>query len=65
MLSRRSLLTSHAGSESIALVRRVGGAAGAVFERMDAFARRWTTASLLLLTLAGLFAGLMLQAATK
>jgi NADH:ubiquinone oxidoreductase subunit 5 (subunit L)/multisubunit Na+/H+ antiporter MnhA subunit len=64
-LSQRSLLTSHAGSESIALLRRVGGAAGAVFERLDAFARRWTSASVLLLTLAGLFAGLMLQAATK
>lgn len=62
-LSRRSLLTAHARSESNAMVRRVGGAAGAVFERLDAFTRRWISASVLLLALAGLFGWLMVRGA--
>jgi hypothetical protein len=43
------------------LLRRVAGAAGVAFERLDEFARRWSSASVLLLTLAGLFAWLMVR----
>jgi NADH:ubiquinone oxidoreductase subunit 5 (subunit L)/multisubunit Na+/H+ antiporter MnhA subunit len=63
-LSRRSLLTAHNRAESSAW-RRVGSAVGAVFERLDEFTRRWASASVLLLSLAGLFAWLMVQGATR
>jgi hypothetical protein len=41
--------------------RRTMVAAGVAFERLDEFARRWTSASVLLLAVAGLFAWLMIQ----
>jgi NADH:ubiquinone oxidoreductase subunit 5 (subunit L)/multisubunit Na+/H+ antiporter MnhA subunit len=65
MLSRRSLLTAHNRAESSTMVRRAGGAVGAIFERLDEFARRWASASILLLSLAGLFAWLMIQGVAR
>jgi hypothetical protein len=62
-LSRRSL--SAIATDGGGYVRRIMGPAGAVFERMDEFARRWTSANVLLLSLAGLFAWLMVQGATR
>jgi multicomponent Na+:H+ antiporter subunit D len=58
-LSRRSLSAVAAADDGY--VRRIMGPAGAVFERMDEFARRWTSASVLLLSLAGLFTWLMIK----
>ena len=58
-LSRRSLSAVAAADDGS--VRRIMGPAGAVFERMDEFARRWTSASVLLLSLAGLFTWLMVK----
>jgi len=57
-LARRRLFAPEgagaAGTEG--LVRRASVAAGAAFERADAFARRWPSASLSLLAVAALFA---------
>ncbi|MBP6534207.1 MAG: hypothetical protein KA218_04050 [Arenimonas sp.] len=58
-MSRRSLLVETADGGGFA--RRFMVAAGVAFERLDEFARRWTSASILLLALAGLFAWLMIQ----
>jgi multicomponent Na+:H+ antiporter subunit D len=61
-LSRRSLL----GAEGVGAaadggpMRRAMAAVGVGFEQADAFARRWTSASIGLLTLAALFGWLML-----
>jgi multicomponent Na+:H+ antiporter subunit D len=60
-ISRRSLSAVAAADDGY--VRRIMGPAGAVFERMDAFVRRWTSASVLLLSLAGLFTWLMVRGA--
>jgi formate hydrogenlyase subunit 3/multisubunit Na+/H+ antiporter MnhD subunit len=60
-LARGSLFNPDAGADSAGLLRRVAGAAGVAFERLDEFARRWSSASVLLLTLAGLFAWLMVR----
>ena len=59
-MSRRSLLAERADG---GFARRAMVAAGAAFERLDEFARRWTSASILLLALAGLFGWLMVQGA--
>jgi formate hydrogenlyase subunit 3/multisubunit Na+/H+ antiporter MnhD subunit len=64
-MARASLLNPGAGSGSTGLLRRAVGAAGTAFERLDEFARRWTSASVLLLALAGLFAWLMIQGAVR
>jgi multicomponent Na+:H+ antiporter subunit D len=58
-MSRRSLLAERADGGGFA--RRAMVAAGVAFERLDEFARRWTSASVLLLAVAGLFAWLMIQ----
>ncbi len=62
-LARGSLFNPDAGADSGGLLRRAAGAAGVAFERLDEFARRWTSASVLLLALAGLFAWLMVRGA--
>lgn len=62
-MSQRSL--SVAANADDGYVRRIMGPVGAIFERLDEFARRWTSASILLLVLAGLFAWLMIQGATS
>jgi hypothetical protein len=56
-LSRRSLFSADATDGP---VRRVTVAAGKGFEQADSFLRRWPSASLALLTLAGVFAWSML-----
>ena len=47
-LARGSLFPPGATSGPSGALRRAAGAAGVALERLDAFARRWTSASLLL-----------------
>ncbi|MFZ4535756.1 hypothetical protein [Propionivibrio sp.] len=47
------------------MVRRTTVALGVAFEQADAFLRRWSSASLSLLTLAALFGGLLLIGTPK
>ncbi len=62
-ISRRSLLVETADGAGFA--RRFMVAAGVAFERLDEFARRWTSASIMLIVFAGLFAWLMIQGAVR
>jgi hypothetical protein len=55
-LSRRSLTGS---GDTDGSMRRAAVGVGRGFEQVDAFLRRWPTAGLALLTLAGAFAWLM------
>ncbi|HSN70309.1 MAG TPA: hypothetical protein VLT59_02320, partial [Steroidobacteraceae bacterium] len=56
-LSRQSLLRPGGPSGA---VRRTAVAAGVAFEHTDAYLRRWSSAGIALLSLAALFAGLLL-----
>lgn len=68
-LSRRPLIgaarvdDADGGDNDSCLVRRATVALGVAFEQADAFLRRWSSASLSLLTLAALFGGLLLAGA--
>jgi NADH:ubiquinone oxidoreductase subunit 5 (subunit L)/multisubunit Na+/H+ antiporter MnhA subunit len=62
-LSRKSLLRDPADAGGDGPLRRAGVAAGLVFERLDDVARRWPTASVMMLVLAGLFVWLMMPTA--
>jgi hypothetical protein len=53
------------GEDNSGLVRRTTVALGVAFEQADAFLRRWSSASLSLLTLAALFGSLLLVGAPK
>jgi len=53
------------GDKGSGLVHRATVALGGAFEQADAFLRRWTSASLSLLTLAALFGGLLLVGAPQ
>ena len=70
-LSRRPLFAAAgiddaaSGDEDSGLVRRATVALGVAFEQADAFLRRWSSASLSLLTVAALFGGLLLVGAAK
>ena len=70
-LSRRPLFAAARGDDAASgdqdnrLVRRTTVALGVAFEQADAFLRRWSSASLSLLTLAALFGGLLLVGAPK
>ncbi len=58
-LSRRSLFAAAGAPHSDGAVRRVTMVLGVALEQFDAWVRRWTSAGLLMLLLAGLFVGLM------
>jgi len=65
-LSRRSLFASFGAAEAQGgPLRRVAAAAGIAFEKVDSVARRWTSASIVLLTLAALFGWLMMARAAS
>jgi multicomponent Na+:H+ antiporter subunit D len=70
-LSRRPLFAgarcddAASGDQDSSLVRRATVALGVAFEQADAFLRRWSSASLSLLTLAALFGALLLVGAPK
>ncbi len=70
-LSRRPLFAAArvgdaaSGDEDGRPLRRATGALGVAFEQVDAFLRRWSSASLSLLSLAALFGGLLLVGAPK
>ena len=70
-LSRRPLFAAArvgdaaTGDEDGGPLRRATVALGVAFEQADAFLRRWSSASLSLLTLAALFGGLLLFGAPK
>ena len=70
-LSRRPLFgavrvdDAASGDEDSGPLRRATVALGVAFEQADAFLRRWSSASLSLLTLAALFGGLLLVGAPK
>ena len=57
--SRRSMFAAAGAPHSDGAVRRVTMVLGMAFEQFDAWVRRWTSAGLLMLLLAGLFVGLM------
>jgi formate hydrogenlyase subunit 3/multisubunit Na+/H+ antiporter MnhD subunit len=61
-LARSPLFRSESGAVSAGTLRRFTGALGAAVEHLDEFCRRWTTATVLLLGLAGAFAWLMIRA---
>jgi formate hydrogenlyase subunit 3/multisubunit Na+/H+ antiporter MnhD subunit len=62
-LSRKPLLRDPADAGGDGPLRRVAMAAGTAFERLDDVARRWPTASVMMLVLAGLFVWLMMPPA--
>jgi formate hydrogenlyase subunit 3/multisubunit Na+/H+ antiporter MnhD subunit len=62
-LSRHSLLRPPGAPGRDGPLRRASVAVGWAFERVDEVARRWPSASLLMLVLAGLFVWLMMPAA--
>ncbi len=70
-LSRRPLFAAARGDDAASgdqysrLVRRTTVALGVAFEQADAFLRRWSSASLSLLTLAALFGALLFVGAPK
>jgi len=64
-LSRRSLFASFgAAAAEGGPLRRAAAAVGLAFEKVDSLARRWTSASIALLTLAALFGWLMVARAS-
>ncbi len=58
-LSRRSLFAAAGAPHRDGAVRRVTMVLGMALEQFDAWVRRWTSAGLLMLLLAGLFVGLL------